>query len=416
MAELFLKYDFHPVGQGLFSTGVVKFRHHRGSRLFDTYRWVYDCGTSSARHLIRAALDDFEEAINGHSLDLVAISHFDADHINGLVDLLNKVGTNDLMLPWAPLWHRLAIAFAQNLRPQDPYFEFYLNPVQFLIREAGDGFRRIILVPFSTGEGPEEPDDDADGPWPDPDRPLELDEEDMEAWGSALNVSDKELGQLTSGIGQRHELVVLQPGSAVRVHGVWEFIPFNDPSTQLHSLEEFVSLTHTLRDELLGADGPDRSDALQQLKIHYKTHFPRRQANDLSLFLYAGPIGNWHFCRIGQLLFFPPNLNERGSILYTGDGDLSSEEKWRTLSNYLNVKRAYQPTLFQVPHHGSRHSFFDRLADLVAPRYSLFSSDPSHKAYQHPHPEVWQAFEPFGPVQVDRQSHFDLKAWLGSNK
>lgn len=50
--NLSYEVDFHPVGQGLFSSGVIDYDTEK-------FRFVYDCGTSSSRKLLRDALKKF---------------------------------------------------------------------------------------------------------------------------------------------------------------------------------------------------------------------------------------------------------------------------------------------------------------------------------------------------------------------
>jgi glyoxylase-like metal-dependent hydrolase (beta-lactamase superfamily II) len=128
--NMHVQYRFHPVGQGLFSAGRLTLGSPYNHPSGPDFQWVYDCGTSSSQRLVRNALGKFQSRINGRKLDLVVISHFDADHISGMVQLINDVGTRTLMLPWAPLWHRLVIGYAQGLDPDDPDFAFYTDPAR----------------------------------------------------------------------------------------------------------------------------------------------------------------------------------------------------------------------------------------------------------------------------------------------
>jgi glyoxylase-like metal-dependent hydrolase (beta-lactamase superfamily II) len=80
------RYTFHPVGQGLFSSGEARFGKT------PPLRWVYDCGTGSSPWLLRGAIEALlaplaPAAADRRQLSLVALSHFDNDHISGLVEL-----------------------------------------------------------------------------------------------------------------------------------------------------------------------------------------------------------------------------------------------------------------------------------------------------------------------------------------
>ena len=78
-----------PVGQGLFTTADI---------LVDDamFRLVYDCGRGKALK----TEPTWVRAMEGTPLDLLVISHFDADHINGISALLRR--TNGAKRAWIP--------------------------------------------------------------------------------------------------------------------------------------------------------------------------------------------------------------------------------------------------------------------------------------------------------------------------
>lgn len=77
------KRVFHPVGQGAFFTETFFNKEEGyGSTI------VYDCGSISSKELLYREIDNFK---NEHkSFNILFISHFDADHVNGLKRLLEK--------------------------------------------------------------------------------------------------------------------------------------------------------------------------------------------------------------------------------------------------------------------------------------------------------------------------------------
>ena len=73
------KFKLCNVGQGLFYIGEINLSNRK------TFKFIYDCGGNN-----------ISGAINQHItqddvIDMLVISHFDDDHINGLPDLFNKV-------------------------------------------------------------------------------------------------------------------------------------------------------------------------------------------------------------------------------------------------------------------------------------------------------------------------------------
>lgn len=406
---------FHPVGQGLFSSGELIFKNSSTAK----FNWVYDCGTTSSQKLMKRAIDNFSRYKD--KLDLVIISHFDHDHISGIVQLLNDIGTHDLMLPWAPLWQRLLIAFSQNLDATDPEILFFIDPAQYLINEAGDGFERIVFVPISDGDGPPETFDGEPSPEPDGSEDTEFSIERkpkldipisrLEDSAKSDDETSLEWHEYSTNVDNASKVIMMQEGAAATLLGLWEFIPYNDPDTKPKNYKTFSEEVKNLKRELLDSTEQDRVRALKALKKFYLRVFPSAQLNDISLFLYSGPIGSWQTCHFYAHHWETFNIfgfleHCKGSILYTGDGSLKVLKKWLTLEKFLGQKRSYNPTVFQVPHHGSEKNWWEGLGEIIEPKISIFSSDPKHKGYKHPNGEVVRDLLPYQPVQVDKSNGF----------
>ena len=142
-------YRFHPVGQGLFASGyLMKTGEHQPD-----FSWVYDCGSSSSSKLVADGIVRLEKEIGDHGqIDLLVLSHFHKDHINGVCRLLKKFKVGTLMLPYMPLAQRLVVAFeAGSGSPGAAQTAFYLNPVAFLLAQDGPGIGRILFVPPYLG-------------------------------------------------------------------------------------------------------------------------------------------------------------------------------------------------------------------------------------------------------------------------
>jgi beta-lactamase superfamily II metal-dependent hydrolase len=63
-------------------------------------------------------------------------------------------------------------------------------------------------------------------------------------------------------------------------------------------------------------------------------------------------------------------------------------------------------------HHGARANWHQGIANAIAPYFSVFSSDPEHRRYKHPHAEVVRDFWQFGAIQVDKASDFNVYGYL----
>lgn len=61
----------------------------------------------------------------------------------------------------------------------------------------------------------------------------------------------------------------------------------------------------------------------------------------------------------------------------------------------------------QVPHHGSKHSWHEGLAQKLSPNISVFSSDP--REYSHPNIEVLTDFFLNTPILVNKNFMLELE-------
>lgn len=429
-------YHFYPVGQGLFSSGSIR-RHGEGKSRF---LWVYDCGSSSSQSLLDNGIDRLDHfAGERKRIDLLVLSHFDHDHISGVVRLLQKFRIGTLMLPYMPLAQRLIIAFEEGGRgADDPMTDFYLNPVAFFLAQDGPGIERILFVPPSGNEGPaypgELPNSRELGPEDEPKIDFEPDRpQDTDDAGSLIQAGQQ--GAKTTEIG------FLRPGSRITsLSCLWEFIPYNDDPLDPIT-PEFERKAAEHRDALLSTtNSAARNNSLRQLKEAYDDHFGAGsvERNIISLFLYSGPIySSWMTCWLmkGRSLsgpglrhwqpwpfpemhrwepHEPPKepLRHRCSILYSGDGYLDTNDRLQKLMKYLDERRVRHIGVFQVMHHGSEANWHQGVAGAIGPLFSVFSSDPERKKWKHPHAPVLRDFWRYGAIQVDKNADFNASGYL----
>ena len=133
---------FHRVGQGLFA-----------SETFENHTIVYDCGGENA-DIVRNALDsDFDQP---QEIDVLFISHYDRDHINGIFHLLERHKVRHVILPLVSDFSRF-LSFDNNIDDiqSNGLQQFYSNPAQFFrnnyqrtlfhyLRDANVGFGSSI--------------------------------------------------------------------------------------------------------------------------------------------------------------------------------------------------------------------------------------------------------------------------------
>ncbi|CAF4075530.1 unnamed protein product [Rotaria sp. Silwood2] len=119
----------------------------------DFVKFVFDCGSNSIRSYLDREIADYKaRELNGH-LNLLILSHFDADHVNGVFNLLGGIKCDRLVIPYYDPIERLLLAIINN-DANDDYISMLQNPIDFF---SGDRFNidEIVIV-----GGPEENDSD----------------------------------------------------------------------------------------------------------------------------------------------------------------------------------------------------------------------------------------------------------------
>ncbi|MEE2001411.1 MBL fold metallo-hydrolase [Alkalimonas sp. MEB108] len=389
--------EFHPVGQGLFSTGTVS-SYGNG----ETFHYVYDCGTSSSKKFLSNAISSYKKSVK--TLDLVVISHFDKDHISGLIELLEHHPTRILMLPAISLSQKLVIAFSEGISIGSRYMHFILDPVAYLTSHPKIKVHNIIFVPADHDEKTEIIESSAN----------DL-SETRTNWPEMLLA---DLNKASTIARDNLTIHTLKQGGRLILNQVFEFVPYNDALLSTVS-RSFKTQVEKEKEILLNQSSTttDKKSALSKLKSYYDKRFGSDSIarNMISLFLYTGPINETVLC--SDLEFYRYRLNDAGlasclkskyiktqqpSVLFTGDGYLNTHKRLNNLAQYIGTTRLNDIGCLQVMHHGSKHSWHDGLAKKLSPVLSVFSSDPSNRRLQHPHLEVIRDFLPYIPTQVDK--------------
>lgn len=411
-------YHFHPVGQGLFASGSL----YEANRQHPRFLWVYDCGSATLKldAIWNCKVCDLQRFTHDKKvIDLMTLSHFDEDHITGVAALMSQFEVETLLLPYAPLWDRLEEAFSTGMALDSEAMRYALNPVGFL-REQGV-IRRVILVMPSEGEGPEPP----NGPGIFPDGPWKL-------GGRTKKVPEDD--DYAQDFGMTEEVELLLPGANLSIEALWEFVPYNRPRRDVRP--EFVAEVKRRREALLHGPEEDRENVLKGLKSYYEAQIAKngRQRNNISLFLYAGPVyATWDVRKLlyqhgDSLMAYPsrppcycrkhstaPGIRDQCSILYSGDGYLNTKGTYNQLEKYLGAGRLGSLAVFQVNHHGAKGNWKEGLAAKLRPHISVFSSDPARGNTYHPHAEVLRDFWTYHPVQVNKIGH-SSGGWLCLNQ
>jgi hypothetical protein len=403
-------YQFHAVGQGLFTSGHLH-ELERNRR----FHWVFDCGTSSRRTYVQREVDRFKPQLNGDSIGLFCLSHFDEDHINGARELLTKQRVEVLVMPYFPLVKRIQIAFGTP-EISDEYLRFLIDPAGYMFAAAGDNLGEIALI-AGGGEPPEEGEEGA--AQPEPDNP------DSDRW--VLNYPDTKFTTPpasedihgVSGENSWKAIRVFGQRKPFTVGGEWEFIFFNEqiPDSKAEELrQEVAEIIKKYRRTNGSFDG---TGLLRELKPLYVRKFgPSGLAqNRISLVTYSGPIENprtrssdlcgsllpvgievppwyewcrWHLTDTNRL---------KVSIGYFGDFPLTSPERLRDVRRHFGRRRWNRLQVIQVPHHGSSHSWYDGASGEFQHQASVISS--ARHSDHHPSQSVLDDLATHGVLLVN---------------
>jgi len=411
----YLRYEFFPVGQGLFAAGMLCSSSNNTQKI----RWVYDCGTSSKSppNLINNAIKSLEESLNCETvpnaprpkLNLVAISHFDEDHISEMSTLLSQFDVEILLLPYMPLSQRLMLAFEEGIKVKDSMMQFFVNPVQYVNQIVKTKIEKIVLVPASSGSGPTKETGNNEGR-----RNEELLTIEKIDSRDPIKDDEKEDKEIF-----KDKVLFLKEHAALRISGIWEFVPYNDVGLAREVSESFRKAVARERTALISNQNKkDVDEALIRLKDLYDQRFGSisRKRNMISLFLYGGPINSKVFGPLYPFLceylvccfqrsrwhHYETLLNTgRCSILYTGDGYLDIEKRIKAMQDYLGQTRIDKLHTLQVMHHGAKKNCGAGVAKRLNPVVSVFCADPSYK-YKHPYESVLREFVSHRPILVDK--------------
>ena len=326
---VYLRRIFHPVGQGAFFT--EQFYDSDADKVL--YNVVYDCGTLS-----KGMKDQIEREIRNcfsdkKEIDVLFLSHFDDDHVN----YVKYLEANDYLHGSRVFIPLLA---AEEWLGIDPYVSNY----QYVLSLRGRNSIKLIQVDFDQeGERERNLMD-----------PASIDEIDGDV--------------IKSGI-------PLKPGIAIP-GVIWCYTPFNVQFTAL--ISEFKQ---KLSNEGLDFDKLGDSTYVNKNRRTLKSIYQGLGSNPTSgtainlnsLLLMSYPKNSdqcrwvypWGFCCDWAFLRHCWPRGHNGSCLYTGDTSANDPQVWNRIEQMIVQCLGADSilSLLQVPHHGSRNSYDNRLLD-----------------------------------------------------
>ncbi|AYL83199.1 hypothetical protein [Pseudomonas syringae] len=380
---------FHPVGHGTFLTGVAWSPTGEAS-----FTWAYDCG-SKRRTLTRAAIRDLSESgrylieSKTKRFDLLVLSHFDDDHVNGVELFLETWSVKWLALPFLDLPARLAQAAGLVGGPcSDSTALFQIAPTKWL---ASRGLSQQVETILQVNGGP--PPDDQGNPdeIPGEPRPSPKEGDNVEgdgeyrpileryrplSNGKSTDLNEKVQPSTAPSNADDHAMATLShstPFSAVG--GGIEFMFYNSDQPDVSVVNSKGERAARRSKVALTQVEVEIEDIVKRYRIGVPGGKPKPNWREELRKIYDRHFGysgiarnNISLCLMSRLVTFSEDLCARCSrngqprcvcvsaSLMLGDLKVDSATS-SSMRRHFGEHRWIRLAAVQVPHHGSQHSW-----------------------------------------------------------
>ena len=354
-----------PIGQGGFYTEIFEIPNQKGE--ISTRCVVYDCGSATRaepKRTIEPALDE------GLDIDILFISHFDDDQVNGLAELSKQHRIKRIVIPQIQGYEWFYVLEDSIKRgtyqPRGNLIKSFLKSIR---NETSQNEIQIIeIAPIDSEKRPDINNYDAQSI-------NELNYKKFWSSGLGLYPFEKELG--------------------------WIYIPVNTMDlNKINSLKRELAPIFgadqdpTIWDSMSGEKcAKVISEHRSNINDKYKKVFGSSNASSMCLYSGLDSVslqsesniykGCWQFCYWRDSWCRSKDNSE--ACLYTGDSNLKDSELRNTLLRILH-QRIKRIGLIQIPHHGSAHNSsnnaFNKLCEDTLPL--LFVSYGCYNRYGHP--------------------------------
>lgn len=395
---------FHPIGHGAFYT--ERFMQNRECK----FSVVFDCGCYEAfkegvpagvfEDRIKRAIDNFYPK-DKETINLLFISHFHQDHINGIEHLRDKC-------------HCIERIIIPQLTPEIVIEAYVFNYIQTAETDQSEGTPSVepsdnaankwIKKLYEHRNNPE------DGDFP---KVTQVQESEIGAKKERIEETNTPLSELTNSIPPQTKIDC--PIGEGTGQLSWQYIPFN---LQLDKQKKKL-LQDSLFKKAIDQDGNVDFDKLNEilkdtdikdLKKAYKKVFGKKH-NSYSMTVFSGTECHrcFKYCHI-RLLDFLRTKSCRYipryctlNCLYCGDFEANPDyPREGCNTNGEKLTKYYQRYwdkigLLQVPHHGSEHNLNERL--YQPEKICIISAGKTDK-YQHPNMPVLRAIWKAGSIPI----------------
>lgn len=357
----------YPVGQGFFSSQQILYGDEK-------FTCVYDCGSVSENHdyLLNKYMDNLRKTTN--TIDLLVLSHFDVDHINGVKNLVKRFNIKKIVIPYLNTFEKLLFLLGKNIpldsraMQTDLYFLAYLIDID---NEGSNFLRRI--------EG-------------------------------ADVVSSRDETTPVSISFDRNSTQADEYPSPFWEFSYFSLAPGNAGKVEKDLIKEFKNCLH----EKLCQDIEDNisfifldrsrikiikdlySAVVDTVSRRYPGKLPGSDPfNFSSVILYSGPTQNAQFNKSfvakGSFDYYCDDLySSEIGWLGTGDARLKQKKNVAELDSKIEEWRKKLINTITVPHHGSFYNWSNEFIELFGKDGSelrcVAGADPKCKKYRRSHP------------------------------
>lgn len=377
MRQINTDFCFHPVGQGCFYTGRFETAQNK------IFNFVYDCGSNTTGPFLQNAIHNYKSSLDKNTIDMVIISHFDEDHVNGVFELLKGVTCTNLIIPYYSPIERLAL-YLKTSQIDDDYSRMLQNPIAFFDSDERFDISNIILV-GGTDPYEESPEDES------PEKEPPSDETENESFNlDGQLLSEEEHEKVLEEIKRYYKeeitskkMRILRKPYIIKMY-IWEFVFYLRKYDKILLIDSFSKdVDQILLQNKIGVAGLFDPNIIKQLKNRYRRWFAKN-LNLTTLVVFHGPRNTciWDVYMICNpcpypypyrfhCCYFDGTFSDlKLGTLLTGDADLSTSNKVNKMITYFTSFKCFDKIgLLQVPHHGSKYSWLDdvpnRLHDFL---------------------------------------------------
>lgn len=331
----------HPIGQGAFYSERIECDDR-------TYNIVYDCGSGNFNKAPKLLEREIASCYKKNDvIDVLFISHFDNDHINGINELRRHISEiKNVIVP---------------LIEQDDFWFYSIENNEF--ERFYNSLTELANNVYKVRPASED------------DKYYHLNDIGL------IDLSESEEGSLEVQNATKFSL---------RRNIDWCYIPFNyDKKTRLNILKnELVKNGISEKELTSGWDVVEHH--IDNIKKAYNK-VVTGGANKTSLILYSGGVeGEYECCQYQGCMCYYPRLYHRPfyrynkeGCLYFGDNDLNQANILNDLKHKLGSLVERVRTI-QVPHHGAIDNFNDDIFAINNSVKMFFVSFGNKNTYRHP--------------------------------